>query len=46
VQAAKWHFLAKQAGKDDDFLNQMVASLTDAQRQDAVAAAQRWPATE
>jgi len=46
VAAAKWHLLAKRAGKDDDFLDQMVAGLTDEERQTALASAQRWPAAD
>jgi TPR repeat protein len=45
IAAAKWNFLAKRAGRDDAFLDDFVAKLTDEQRQAALAAAQRWPAT-
>ena len=44
VAAAKWHYLAQCAGKEDEFLDDFVAGLPDEQRQAAVAAAQRWPA--
>jgi len=44
LAAAKWHLLAKRAGKDDDYLDQFVANLTADQRQVALAASQRWPA--
>jgi glycosyltransferase involved in cell wall biosynthesis len=44
VAAAKWHILSKQAGREDDWLDSFVAELTEEQRRQAVAAAQRWPA--
>jgi TPR repeat protein len=44
VAAAKWHFLARGAGLRDDYLDQFVGGLSAAQRQQAMAAAQRWPA--
>ena len=43
VAAAKWHFLARSAGKDDAWLDSFVDNLTDVQRQSAAAAAQRFP---
>jgi hypothetical protein len=36
--------LAKGAGRDDDYLDQFFAGLTEEQRQAAVSLAQRWPA--
>jgi len=44
VAAAKWHFLAKRSGLADDWLDSFVATLTEDQRQTAIAAAERWPA--
>ena len=38
-----WVF-AGAAGLQDDYLDQFVGGLSDAQRQQAMAAAQRWPA--
>ncbi|MCP4305472.1 MAG: sel1 repeat family protein, partial [bacterium] len=43
IDAAKWHFLASTAGKNDDWLDTFVNGLTNGQKQAAVAAAQRWP---
>jgi hypothetical protein len=44
VQAAKYHLLASRAGKTDSVLDTFVAGLSPAQRQQALDAAQRWPA--
>ncbi|MHA1158334.1 MAG: hypothetical protein ACTSP2_06265 [Alphaproteobacteria bacterium] len=44
TQAAKYHLLAATAGKQDSFLDDVVATLSEDQRRAAVVAAQRWPA--
>jgi TPR repeat protein len=44
VQAAKYHFLSMRINRSDALLDELVAGLTDDQRQAAIAAAQRWPA--
>ena len=43
VSAAKWHYLAQGAGKEDDWLDTFVAGLSNEQRVAAAEAAQRWP---
>jgi TPR repeat protein len=44
VDAAKWYFLSRSVGLADDYLEKFVAGLSDDERRQAMAAAQRWPA--
>ena len=44
MQAAKWHLLARAGGKDDSWLDTFLDGLTPEQKQNALAAAQRFPA--
>jgi len=43
VEAAKWHILARRAGRFDITLDQFVASLDSDMRQKALELANRWP---
>ena len=45
LEAAKWHILARRAGRFDITLDQFMASLDDETRQKALALANRWPGT-
>ncbi len=45
LDAAKWHILARRAGRFDLTLDQFMASLDDETRKKAVALANRWPGT-
>ena len=42
IEAAKWHFLARQAGLDDEMLEKAVAKLSKADRLKAEQAADEW----
>jgi hypothetical protein len=44
VEAAKWHMLASEAGRADPKLDEMVKTLSDEQRDDARARAERFQA--
>lgn len=44
VQAAKWHLIAVKGGVKDEWLDDFVSKLPDADRKSAEAAAERWPA--
>lgn len=43
LEAAKWHILAKRAGRFDLVLDNFVAGLEDETRKKAIALANRWP---
>ena len=45
LEAAKWHILARRAGRFDLTLDQFMASLDDETRQKALTLANRWPGT-
>lgn len=45
LEAAKWHILARRAGRFDLTLDQFMASLDDETRKNALALANRWPGT-
>ena len=42
VEAAKWNFIAKAGGIDDEVLEKMLAKLSRADRTKAQAAAEQW----
>jgi TPR repeat protein len=42
VEAAGWHLVAKKKGLGDPMLDDMVAKLSDADRQKAEALARKW----
>ena len=42
VEAAKWNFIAKAGGIDDEVLEKMLAKLSRADRAKAQTAAERW----
>ncbi len=43
VEAAKWHILARRAGRSDITLDQFMAQLDDETRQKALSLANQWP---
>ena len=46
IEAAKWHFLAARAGRNDAWLDGFVAKLSDSQRKEAETRALNFRAIE
>lgn len=44
IEGAKWHFIARRAGLNDQWLDEIIGSLKEAELAKALQGANRWPA--